>query len=169
MADLDLNVNLKAAIQQYAAALEGLTLPTAVPATDSTVEPTQPTATTTPEAFAASPQPSEVPATEPVQATATATSEVAPVSPQPLADPVLAVLLARDRVQAALAAQITAPHPPADLSSLSQLPPLDQTLKAQAVRIAPYTQAADWRTSFNPNPNAWWWFLEAPLRKVERS
>jgi hypothetical protein len=31
-----------------------------------------------------------------------------------------------------------------------------------ATAIAPYTQFAEWRASFNPNEKAWWWFLEAP-------
>jgi hypothetical protein len=93
MADLDLNVDLNAAIQQYAVALECLTPP-------PTANPAQHPEAAAPEAVAALPHPSEA--------------------------QVLAVLIARDRVQAALAAQITASHPPADLStSLSQIPPLE--------------------------------------------
>jgi Tfp pilus assembly protein PilF len=82
---------------------------------------------------------------------------------QPSETQVLTILMARDRVQAALASRLTAPHTPIHLSeNLSQLNPLDQILKKQAIFIAPHTQSTDWRTSFNPDPNAWWWFLEAP-------
>jgi tetratricopeptide (TPR) repeat protein len=123
MADLD----LEAAIQQYAVALAGLTPPTP-------------------------PQPDAKPDPAP------------PLEPAPVTEAqVLAVLMARDRVQAALESQMTATPAPTDLDkSLSQLNPLDQSLKKQAALIATYTQSADWRTSFNPDPKAWWWFLAMP-------
>lgn len=124
--------DLEAAIQQYAVALACLTPPT----------PPQPDAKPD-----AKPDPAQ--SLEP---------EIAPVTEAQ----VLAVLLARDRLQTAIANLTTAPHAPTESERLSQINRLDQDLKHHATRIVPYTQSADWRASFNPNPNAWWWFLAAP-------
>ncbi|OUC15155.1 MAG: hypothetical protein B0A82_08380 [Alkalinema sp. CACIAM 70d] len=78
-------------------------------------------------------------------------------APSPEAQ-VLAVLIARDRVQTAL----TAPNSSLSPALLCQIPPLDKTLKQHTAIVAPYTQSADWRASFHPDPNAWWWHLESP-------
>jgi tetratricopeptide (TPR) repeat protein len=92
------------------------------------------------------------------------------LSPEPIKAPqedfapiVLEVLSHRDRIQKVIEAnQINETIPNGNtLHTLSQL---DQRLRAQATAIAPFTQTADWRASFNPEPNAWWWFLEAPKK-----
>lgn len=71
---------------------------------------------------------------------------------------ILDVLTARDAVQKVLN------HKTQDLNGelintveLDKLVELDNRLKKQAKWIA---QAADWRASFNPPAEAWWWFLE---------
>ena len=70
---------------------------------------------------------------------------------------VVAVLMARNDVQVALdEAQQT---PGITLQTLSEL---DQRLRDQAGSIAPFTQSADWRSSFSPKETAWWWSLAAP-------
>jgi tetratricopeptide (TPR) repeat protein len=81
-----------------------------------------------------------------------------PLKEQPIAPFVLAVLSHRDRIQKALETDVSIPNG----NLLHTLSELDQKLRAQATAIAPFTQSAEWRSSFNPNPKAWWWFLEAP-------
>jgi tetratricopeptide (TPR) repeat protein len=74
---------------------------------------------------------------------------------------ILEVLTQRDRIQQALEAnQIS--DSTLNGTTLHTLSQLDQRLRAQAKAIAPYTQSADWRASFTPDPKAWWWFLEPP-------
>lgn len=73
---------------------------------------------------------------------------------------VLDVLTARDRVQAVLEAFSTSADCLPPVESLKKISILDTRLKEQASAIAPLS--ADWRTSFNPDQKAWWWFLEAP-------
>lgn len=76
---------------------------------------------------------------------------------------VLEVLIARDRVQAAIENIKTSPElPPPSGESLAKLSQLDETLRKQAEAIAPFTQSADWRASFSPKEAYWWWFLKAP-------
>lgn len=81
-----------------------------------------------------------------------------PLTEQPIAPFVLAVLSQRDRIQKALESDVSIPNG----NILHALSELDQKLRDQATAIAPFTQSADWRASFNPDPKAWWWFLEAP-------
>jgi tetratricopeptide (TPR) repeat protein len=84
-----------------------------------------------------------------------------PSKEQTIAPLVLEVLSHRDRVQKALENSKNA-ESIANGITLNTLSQLDQRLRAQAQAIAPYTQSADWRASFNPNPEAWWWTLEPP-------
>jgi tetratricopeptide (TPR) repeat protein len=74
---------------------------------------------------------------------------------------ILEVLSYRDRVQRALEDSKNAESITNGIA-LNRLSQLDQQLRKQAPAIAPYTQSADWRASFNPNPEAWWWTIEAP-------
>ena len=75
---------------------------------------------------------------------------------------VLAVLTARDRVQSALNDLTATDAPPIPGENLVKLSQLDQILREQVAAIAPFTSSAEWRASFNPDPKAWWWFLESP-------
>ena len=89
-----------------------------------------------------------------------------PCQQPPTSAQVLALLTARDRVQAALDALITTTDGasvPTD--SLEKLRRLDTTLKQQAGAIAPFTQDEEWRSSFHPNTQLWWWLLKAPQSK----
>jgi tetratricopeptide (TPR) repeat protein len=88
-----------------------------------------------------------------------------PHSPTPLESPeqtiaplVLEILSHRDVIQKALETNVSA----ANGNILHTLSELDRKLRAQAAAISPFTQSDDWRNSFNPDPKAWWWFLEAP-------
>jgi tetratricopeptide (TPR) repeat protein len=73
---------------------------------------------------------------------------------------VLAVLSQRDRIQKALETDESIPNG----NILHTLSELDRKLRDQATAIAPFTQSDDWRASFNPDPKAWWWFLEMPKK-----
>ncbi|MEH2041695.1 hypothetical protein [Nostoc sp.] len=76
---------------------------------------------------------------------------------------VLEVLTKRDRLQAVLEIIKNSPElAPASGESLEKLSHLDETLRKQAGAIAPFTQSADWRASFNPKETYWWWFLKTP-------
>jgi tetratricopeptide (TPR) repeat protein len=91
-------------------------------------------------------------------------SPIAPEQPSPsstIAPIILEVLTQRDRVQKTLEVNLSNDSTP-DGTTLYTLSQLDKRLRAQAKTIAPYTQSADWRASFNPDPKAWWWFLEVP-------
>lgn len=78
---------------------------------------------------------------------------------------VLEVLTARDRVQAILETFNTPDNFTSPSSGhLAKLYQLDQILREKAAAIAPFTQSAAWRASFNPKEKAWWWFLAAPDR-----
>lgn len=72
----------------------------------------------------------------------------------PAPEHIIAVLRARDAVQAALQDHIQAP-----LEALLTLPQLDNRLKQHATAIAQVISLADWRDSFHPAPESWWWFL----------
>jgi hypothetical protein len=74
---------------------------------------------------------------------------------------VLAVLSQRDRIQKAPETDVSVPNG----NILHTLSELDRKLRDQASAIAPYTQSADWRASINPDPKAWWWFLETPKKE----
>lgn len=87
-------------------------------------------------------------------------SSPSPSPPPPTAAQVLDVLIARDRVQSALANLPTASEiSPATQATLEKLSQLDQTLRAQTSAIVPFTQNDQWRASFKPDASAWWWFL----------
>jgi len=45
---------------------------------------------------------------------------------------------------------------------------LDSCLKKQAAVITRRVPLADWRASFNPPQDSWWWFLEAPTHRLDR-
>jgi tetratricopeptide (TPR) repeat protein len=78
---------------------------------------------------------------------------------------VLAVLTARDHVQAILTVLSNPDAAPIPSEMLEKLSQLDHILRAQRAAIATFTDSADWRASFNPNTNAWWWFLEPPKNR----
>jgi tetratricopeptide (TPR) repeat protein len=70
---------------------------------------------------------------------------------------ILEVLTARDEVQAALADTTQTSG-----ESLAAITELDKVLKENAFAIASIRKEADWQTSFNPQKEAWWWFIEDP-------
>lgn len=76
----------------------------------------------------------------------------APVIPP---DRLLNVLKARDAVHEALQQSI-----PDEKIKLMTVVNLDRRLKKQAKWVVRAVHLDDWRTSFNPPPEAWWWFLE---------
>lgn len=76
---------------------------------------------------------------------------------------ILSVLIARDAVQAELTAVTQIPK-----RKLIAVTELDGSLKKQARSIAQTVQLADWRASFNPPKEAWWWFLEIPIHPLDR-
>ena len=76
---------------------------------------------------------------------------------------ILSVLIARDAVQAELTAVTQIPK-----RKLIAVTQLDGRLKKQARSIAQTVQLADWRASFNPPKEAWWWFLEIPIHPLDR-
>ena len=76
---------------------------------------------------------------------------------------ILSVLIARDAVQAELTAVTQIPK-----RKLIAVTELDGRLKKQARSIAQTVQLADWRASFNPPKEAWWWFLEIPIHPLDR-
>jgi tetratricopeptide (TPR) repeat protein len=81
-------------------------------------------------------------------------------SPAPV---LLEVLTIRDRIQSTLDAIATSPDRSLPSGAiLDKLNQLDKTLREQAADIAPFTQSAEWRASFNPNEKSWWWFLAVP-------
>jgi len=128
--------DLDQAIQQYTVALQALT-PSTPPTVGSQLDAAQ-----LPEAEA---------------------SEVGSSTTQASETQILEILIARDRLQVVLSGLITTTNSAASFSeSLSKINQLDQTLKDHAAIIATCTQAAAWRTSFNLDPKAWWWWLEAP-------
>ena len=51
---------------------------------------------------------------------------------------------------------------------LIKLIELDSRLKKQAGLITQTVQLADWRTSFHPPKDYWWWFLETPTHPRDR-
>jgi len=77
---------------------------------------------------------------------------------------ILCVLMARDAVQEALTTVDISHRNQEQLMLLLQL---DSRLKQQAGTITGIVSLADWRASFHPPPNAWWWFLEAPTHRLD--
>ena len=77
--------------------------------------------------------------------------------PQPSADQILAVFKARDAIQT-----IVTDRSQDSIHELIELVQLDSRLKQQSERIAQAIKLADWRASFQPLSQAWWWFMEAP-------
>jgi tetratricopeptide (TPR) repeat protein len=81
--------------------------------------------------------------------------------PQSIAAQVLEVLTARDCVQVALETlKASTNFSPLSGDCLEQLSQLDKTLREYTRIIAPFTQSSDWRSSFHPNENSWWWFFK---------
>jgi hypothetical protein len=68
---------------------------------------------------------------------------------------ILHILVARDAIEEALSdkTQIS-------VESLAKLLELDKFLKQQAHTIARGANLAEWRATFHPSTEAWWWFLE---------
>ncbi len=89
------------------------------------------------------------------------TTAIAPLTAEAIttltAAEVLEILTARDAVHLALADA----HQTSG-ARLHEIQQLDSTLRQQRAKLAPFTADPEWRGSFNPNPNAWWWFLTAP-------
>jgi len=77
---------------------------------------------------------------------------------------ILCVLMARDGVQEALTTVEISHRQEEELMLLLEL---DSRLKQQAGTITGVVSLADWRASFHPPPNAWWWFLEAPTHRLD--
>ncbi|MEG4066585.1 tetratricopeptide repeat protein [Microcoleus sp. Pol11C2] len=76
---------------------------------------------------------------------------------------IIQILVARDAIKEALSdkTQIS-------LESLAKLLELDNFLKQQADAIARGANLAEWRSTFHPSTEAWWWFL-APTSEEEVS
>ncbi len=99
-------------------------------------------------------------ALERYSATLTALEEA---QPQPAPEQILAVLKARDVIHAALADDTQDA-----VEGLITVVKLDSRLKQQTERIAQAVKLADWRASFHPPAQAWWWFVEAPPSRWDR-
>lgn len=81
---------------------------------------------------------------------------------QLLPEVVLDVLIARDRVEKQLN-QVRDIHS----QKLLTLFQFDCRLKKQAKVITNIVNLNDLRKSFHPHPEAWWWFLEAPIHPFD--
>jgi tetratricopeptide (TPR) repeat protein len=81
----------------------------------------------------------------------------------PLSEEILSVLVARDAVRIALANTHPIPRP-----KIRLVTELDERLKRQAKTIARLIPLDEWRRSFHPHPEAWWWFFEPPLHPLDR-
>ncbi|MDY6785491.1 MAG: hypothetical protein SW833_23575 [Cyanobacteriota bacterium] len=77
-------------------------------------------------------------------------------TPQPTLEQILGLMLARDRVRAALNQNSSASQ-----EALSQLVQLDNVLSDLADTIVETGFLAQARQSLNPPKSSWWWFLEA--------
>lgn len=75
---------------------------------------------------------------------------------------ILSVLIARDRIQAALN-DITQTSD----EQLLQIIELDTRLKQQAHKINQLAKLADWRISLNVPITSWWWFLQTPSHPLD--
>ncbi|AOY79173.1 MULTISPECIES: tetratricopeptide repeat protein [Moorena] len=77
----------------------------------------------------------------------------------PSKETVLEVLTARDTVQAELSNQSQIPT-----GSLIKVNDLDHRLKQDTNKITT-VDLTEWHAIFNPNVEAWWWFLEPPKHR----
>ncbi|NEP48891.1 MAG: tetratricopeptide repeat protein [Moorea sp. SIO3C2] len=82
---------------------------------------------------------------------------------KPSPEAILRLLIARNVVQEKFA----------DIAHISKdklikLIELDSRLKNQAGLITQTVELADWRTSFHPPKDYWWWFLETPTHRLDR-
>jgi tetratricopeptide (TPR) repeat protein len=68
---------------------------------------------------------------------------------------ILHILVARDAIEEALSEKTQL-----SVESLAKLLELDNFLKQQAHAIASGAKLAQWRATFHPSTEAWWWFLE---------
>ncbi|MEG5039307.1 MULTISPECIES: tetratricopeptide repeat protein [unclassified Microcoleus] len=68
---------------------------------------------------------------------------------------ILHILVTRDAIEEALSEKTQL-----SVESLAKLLELDNFLKKQAPAIARGANLAEWRSTFHPSPEAWWWFLE---------
>lgn len=68
---------------------------------------------------------------------------------------ILHILVTRDAIEEALSEKTQL-----SVESLAKLLELDNFLKQQADAIAKGAKLAEWRATFHPSPEAWWWFLE---------
>ena len=68
---------------------------------------------------------------------------------------ILHILIARDAIEEALSEKTQL-----SVESLAKLLELDNFLKQQADAIARGAKLAEWRATFHPSTEAWWWFLE---------
>ena len=68
---------------------------------------------------------------------------------------ILHILVARDAIEEALSEKTQI-----SVESLAKLLELDNFLKQQAHAIARGAKLAEWRATFHPSTEAWWWFLE---------
>ena len=99
----------------------------------------------------------------PLESYSTTVQALEESQPLPSAEQVLAVLKARDEVQAALVDK--AGDRPENLIRVIEL---DRRLKRQSARVAQAVKLADWRASLQPSDKAWWWFIEAPPGRWDR-
>jgi tetratricopeptide (TPR) repeat protein len=76
---------------------------------------------------------------------------------------VLECLLSRDRI-----AQVWSKERPADAKVARLIERGDRQLKTLAEPIGAMPELKDWRRSFNPPAEAWWWHFAAPLGLAER-
>lgn len=68
---------------------------------------------------------------------------------------ILHILVTRDAIEEALSEKTQL-----SVESLAKLLELDNFLKQQAHAIARGAKLAEWRATFHPSTEAWWWFLE---------
>lgn len=83
--------------------------------------------------------------------------------PQPSSEQILAVLRARDAIEAALTDKTEDPT-----EGLITIVQLDNRLRQQAAPIAQTVKLADWRASLQPPAQSWWWYFEASPSRWDR-
>ncbi|MEM6590687.1 MAG: hypothetical protein AAF651_02370 [Cyanobacteria bacterium P01_C01_bin.73] len=103
------------------------------------------------------------PSVAPVDQYAAALQALNAAHQSPTPDQILAVLMARDRVQ-----QDGETAQTLSQKSMLTLITLDQQLRSLAGPIVRTVKLSDWRDSINPPKTAWWWFLEAPEHQLDR-
>ena len=81
----------------------------------------------------------------------------------PPPEQVLECLISRDRI-----AQVWNKERPADAEAAHLIDQGDRQLKALAEPIGTMPELKEWRRSFNPPAEAWWWHFAAPLGLAER-